>query len=571
MHSPPSGSLSISHSNTQGEFKPIVVPPNALSLLKGALDEERAAVLVQTLRESDLEVEMKEKRARVELLLKQAERRSEWARLDAESTEEINKTLVKISVAVRDRETTLRPEGYQAFVFANGDLYEGAWKNCRMHGKGFLKREALEDVYEGQWFVGQRYGTGSLYSARFHTFFSGSWLDNRRHGKGEMIEPEGCFVGSFIDNGINGYGEYNYNDGHVYKGEWTNNLYHGSGTYYYPSGAKYEGQWRRGREYGKGAMTFFNGDVYNGDWVGGRPHGYGSYTSSLCQVEGNWRYGTVSGVVTCLFADGTRYRGLVHKDLFHDSGECTTVGGVVYKGGFKDGKREGFGVYSSPNVRYEGHWAGDRKDGEGNIEVRGAGAFEGVWSNDRLTEAFDKVELKTRRQNTRRRLVDISLRGGDDPLVRAKKDGYVPYVEGNYSSESSTSSSNQYGSTELRQLHSTLADAHDHSDQMRLFSPQESEMRVGFTDYAETELGSPHKALKRNISRTLPHLESGRSKISSKDGWVSSDESESEEEEEEEEEVAPRRKRESDFMNAENSTSISAPFGNRDDGFNFDF
>lgn len=48
------------------------------------------------------------------------------------------------------------------------------------------------------------------------------------HGKGTFIWPEGKkYIGNYINNVRNGYGEYYYADGKIYKGIWKDGLMNG--------------------------------------------------------------------------------------------------------------------------------------------------------------------------------------------------------------------------------------------------------------------------------------------------------------------------------------------------------
>lgn len=351
------------------------IPPNAATILLHCIETQQRLRANATRREEQHIREDEAKSRRLAMLRQQQQRREKQNLMDSEALQRTNTMLEELVAAVRDREVSLRPDGHQAFVFPNEDVYEGNWKSCRMHGKGCMRRVEVCDLYEGQWFLGQRCGPGTLRSANFSTFYSGAWLDNKRHGRGELVEPEGVYSGEFIDNRISGFGEYVYKDGHVYRGDWRDGMYHGSGTYLYPSGSKYEGNWRMGYESGPGTRVFPNGDTYTGEWHEGLPHGLGVYTSAefttashhtaghqrdnskaaeasssssppqpqrahfnrlqshscrggpgpvsrqrAFRFEGRWVYGTIQGNGTCVFTDGAVYSGLWWNGMPHGQG-----------------------------------------------------------------------------------------------------------------------------------------------------------------------------------------------------------------------------------------------------------
>ena len=46
---------------------------------------------------------------------------------------------------------------------------------------------------------------------------------------------------------MQGKGEYHWNDGRVYKGQWENEKRNGHGTLTYPDGTKKTGEWKDGK------------------------------------------------------------------------------------------------------------------------------------------------------------------------------------------------------------------------------------------------------------------------------------------------------------------------------------
>jgi hypothetical protein len=369
----------------------MAIPKDASRLLLHPLDAQRQQQLAFSLSDRDRQLEELDKQGRVKMLRAQQERRLAWAQASAAAVADMLAVWDSVVAAVRDRRTSLQPDGYQTFSFPDGAaVYEGNWKNCHPHGKGCLRRSTpLNDVYEGQWFVGQRCGTGTYHNSAYQILYHGSWLDDKIHGKGELVEPEGVYTGEFVENTLHGYGEYVYNDGYVYKGDWVRGLYEGNGVYLHPSGTKYEGSWLRGCEHGRGTKWFSNGDVYIGEWMHGMPHGTGMLTSTCStatRVSGQWRYGSLHGQATCTFANGSYYTGEWQRGRFHGQGsyEVPCANGEVqrYTGAFVNGKRHGYGEYTSSTVSYAGQWVQDKKEGEGSLQVRGGGTYFGRWKAD---------------------------------------------------------------------------------------------------------------------------------------------------------------------------------------------
>jgi hypothetical protein len=403
----------------------LVIPDTADAMIVKAMTAQRHIATACRNRALNEDAEEQCKAERLQLLHAQIIRRQALDEVSSASEVKMAEMLEQLAIAVRERQTTLRTEGYQTFVFPNGDVYEGEWKNGSMHGRGVLKQQALEgaggtgaapsstssspvtssppefkaihaavssaseiagtsDLYEGEWFLGVKNGMGIKHYGTAKTMYSGKWVDGKRHGRGELMEPEGMYTGEFIDGRIHGLGEYVYSDGHVYKGEWAYERYDGNGTYLFPSGAKYEGTWKKGREHGRGARTHSNGDVYSGEWQHGQIHGVGLYTGMSMTYEGEWRFGTICGLGTCRYSDGTVYQGEWERGVFHGQGAYRDPSsGISYDGGWSKGKRHGEGAYVSPLHLYEGEWVEDRKSGQGQMTFPGRGVFKGHWIHDR--------------------------------------------------------------------------------------------------------------------------------------------------------------------------------------------
>lgn len=364
---------------TPGHERAVRRPTNAHSMLMKSLAAQKNAQTSSLAMSRD----GSSWRLRLQQLRRQQERREAMNAKDEEYSQCTAEMLEEVVAAEQQRLTTLSPNGRQAFVFQNQDVYEGEWKNSKMHGRGMMRRGLAKDMYEGNWFLGLRSGTGMYHSAVYHTFYTGNWLENRKHGSGQLLEPEGLYTGDFQVNKIHGYGEYVFSSGFVYKGEWVAGLYEGRGTLTEPCGTRYEGRWREGYEHGRGTRTFNNGDVYTGEWAFGAPHGRGTYISIDFQYEGEWQYGSIMGKGVCYYSNGSRYDGEWRSGRYHGLGSFSTAErAVTYLGEFKDGKRHGRGEYNSGLVYYNGEWSEDKKCGVGMARLKQSGYYHGQWKDD---------------------------------------------------------------------------------------------------------------------------------------------------------------------------------------------
>ncbi|POI24358.1 hypothetical protein CIB84_011892, partial [Bambusicola thoracicus] len=64
----------------------------------------------------------------------------------------------------------------------------------------------------------------------------------QRNGLGVHTSANGMtYIGSWLNDKMNGTGRLEHPSGAVYEGEFKDNMYHGAGTYTFPNGAKYIG------------------------------------------------------------------------------------------------------------------------------------------------------------------------------------------------------------------------------------------------------------------------------------------------------------------------------------------
>ncbi len=360
------------------------IPPSAREILLKSIEAQAANIEACNNLIHEERIQQQRKRERLKSLRTMSDRRVRLDAIDVAQSEKMNQLLDTIAAQIRDRQTTLKADGYQSFVFPTEDVYQGEWKNSRMHGRGALRLTEVGQLYEGEFFLGVRNGVGTFRDQRTQTSYAGKWADGRRQGRGELIEPDGVYNGEFHEGRIHGAGEYVFADTHVYKGEWAEDLFEGQGTYLLPTGTKYEGSWKAGRENGRGTMTHRNGDIYVGEWLSGRKHGQGTYQTPNFIYEGEWHYDTIAGHGKCRYVDGTVYVGEWSKGKYHGRGTYTLPNStqVAYSGEFRNGKRHGEGTYTSGTLQYSGAWVDDHKHGQGAMKMPCGGVFHGQWASD---------------------------------------------------------------------------------------------------------------------------------------------------------------------------------------------
>lgn len=89
-----------------------------------------------------------------------------------------------------------RADGQGVAIYANGNSYEGGWKNGKKDGKGRY-RFADGEMYEGAFVQDKRQGMGS-YVRRNGESYRGYWASDLREGEGQVLDKKGKVIRSGI-------------------------------------------------------------------------------------------------------------------------------------------------------------------------------------------------------------------------------------------------------------------------------------------------------------------------------------------------------------------------------------
>ncbi|ETP54039.1 hypothetical protein F442_01149 [Phytophthora nicotianae P10297] len=319
-----------------------------------------------------------------------------------------------------------------------GESYTGLWRANRFHGRGvYVNSEG--DVYDGEWCDGVRHGAGKLTVANLTKSrpgemadvvqYVGEWMEGKFHGIGSCKYKDGSeYSGAFNRGKRHGNGVLVLASGDRYEGQWWQGLRHGQGvSFSKPSGTTREGAWKRGVEVSDGEwlITFANGDKYSGSCRRGRPWGKGTCKfANGTAYTGEWVDGLREGRGVCVNPDGTILEGEWQHSVFVKSVRSPSrfvdvslspntppsspkrpsayneserehlmsgthrhvyPNGDEYEGEFKDGYRDGFGIFTerATGSTYDGQWQRDLRHGSG-ILTSGSKDFiyDGVWEND---------------------------------------------------------------------------------------------------------------------------------------------------------------------------------------------
>jgi hypothetical protein len=162
-------------------------------------------------------------------------------------------------------------EGKGKFIYKNGDVLEGEWKNGNMNGQGKLTFITGES-YEGEWKNGRMNGRG-VYRYENGDVYEGEMKKDERNGQGKMTYKNGDVLeGEWKKDEKRGQGKMTYHNGDVYEGEMKKDKRNGQGKMTYKNGDVYEGEWKKDARHGQGTMTYSNGDVYEGNWKNDKPY-----------------------------------------------------------------------------------------------------------------------------------------------------------------------------------------------------------------------------------------------------------------------------------------------------------
>ncbi|OWZ17783.1 LOW QUALITY PROTEIN: hypothetical protein PHMEG_0008235 [Phytophthora megakarya] len=254
-------------------------------------------------------------------------------------------------------------------TYANGDEYDGDWRDDQRCGQGVMRYASSQDVYAGQWENDQRHGYGiyeyHVPDAAPHTGgaqrrqpmkYEGQWVNDLKHGPGTLTFSDGMkLVGVWVNDVLDTSGKScleGYDDGLNgvcrYVGEVRDGVPHGQGeSHHHISGEVYEGGWLAGRRSGHGVSTLRDGSVYRGEWRSGRRNGFGVFEDvrTRARYDGKWVGGVRCGHGVCKYANGCMYEGDWLNDERHGTGKYNFTDGSCYDGAWLNDKFCGDGSF----------------------------------------------------------------------------------------------------------------------------------------------------------------------------------------------------------------------------------
>eukprot|EP00915_Cephaloidophora_sp_WS-2016_P000865 GHVH01001143.1.p2 GENE.GHVH01001143.1~~GHVH01001143.1.p2 ORF type:complete len:407 (+),score=43.90 GHVH01001143.1:71-1291(+) len=150
-----------------------------------------------------------------------------------------------------------------------------------------------------------------------------------------------------------------------------------------PKVRSYQGAWEDGKQNGVGRMVYDDLGTYEGFWKNGYAHSFGIYVAGKgCQMfgssyKGTFKDGKADGYGVFKFSDDSYYYGLFRADKRHGVGMECHKDDLQYIGPYSMGRKNGIGRLKSPNGEI---YIGEFKDNE----ISGYGVYR--WPDGRIYE-----------------------------------------------------------------------------------------------------------------------------------------------------------------------------------------
>ena len=197
----------------------------------------------------------------------------------------------------------------------------------------------------------------------------------------------GVYDGQFVNDMREGYGKFNYKDGHCYIGMWKNDVPTGKGTLYFNNKIQYIGDFFNDEFEGKGKLIFENGNYYAGEFSKGKFCGNGEYHyKNGRMLKGNFLNGDLNGKGFLYNKEGNlEYKGMFLNGKKEGEGKLYYPNGNYCKANFKNDKINGFGTLFKEDkcLIYKGEFLNNLKHGKGEYLDENGKYYIGEFLNDK--------------------------------------------------------------------------------------------------------------------------------------------------------------------------------------------
>ena len=390
-------------------------------------------------------------------------------------------------------------------MMMHGDVYIGQWRAERMQGWGCFISSVEGRVYCGSFEQDDRTGAACI---RIHKpcarLYRGAVFLGQPQGTGKMLyyDPHDFGAAADVDalqqSAFCPWSDQLHDEDSgqpvcaVYCGQWVNGIRSGPGvllTWRW----RYSGQFVDDQRTGDGCLVWANHDSFRGTLLRNQRHGRGvQHTAATGQVyTGDFALDEATGTGQTQYGHGSRYTGLHVKGLPDGNGVMAYAPGCVYKGGWAQGRRHGFGQLDFGSYRcrslsdgtlplhsrappvqpwlgsaeaagvalasYAGDWQSDVPNGSGRLSYADGTLYEGAVVCGRCTDESARTHY----------------RNGDD-YAGAHVDGFR-HGAGTYI-YSASGNKCCVGWTQGRRSGSLVTDT--------VVCKRKAELYVGFTSYA---------------------------------------------------------------------------------------
>ena len=138
---------------------------------------------------------------------------------------------------------------------------------------------------------------------------------------------------------------------------------------------------------GEGTETWPNGDVYSGEWKQDNFNGIGVLKSGSSKYAGGFKDGKKEGYGCQVFNNGSFYEGEFKNNRMDGWGEYVLADDSRYEGSWKDGLKSGLGVMTmTAGEKFDGNWEKGKRHGDGIYRWNNGKTRQGEWAHDRLLQ-----------------------------------------------------------------------------------------------------------------------------------------------------------------------------------------
>ena len=268
-------------------------------------------------------------------------------------------------------------------TYSNGDVYNGPLLNDKPTPEGKLTF-ASGDVYQGEYDANEvPFGNGKIWFANGDVYV-GYVIDGKPYGSGTYtFKNRDKYIGNFKKGKFSGHGKYYVNGRLYYDGNWRNDYKNGEGRIYYDNGRQLVGFFIHDKCYGIATLFYAEGTDYDkleGFFFADNPVFGTEYRRDGMVYKGFFKDGMREGRGTITFSDGSSIKGYFDDDnvVTHKKTTLHYTNGESYTGTLTpDGKYINGRYNYSDGDYYDGDWKDGKYHGYGTYKNKSGDKFVG--------------------------------------------------------------------------------------------------------------------------------------------------------------------------------------------------